>query len=472
MVAKDRNKSAREKFKARTTKTIIIYGEAAHLTTGNSKLIYNMARVFKEAGHIVYNIGKDYNMVQMNYEGWLPILPSFHCENCGNSTRGSVENVDKIARYINLFQPDYFICVGDPYQMQQFGLGKLDFKQNTRSIMYATIDSFGMFTNDLLLMQGLPDYMKKCDKVVATSIYTQEQLKYWEDIDSPLIHETINLDTYSPVDKNKQIELKKKNRFKEKDFVMYYSGRAVMRKRHHILFEAATKFIIETENTYLYVNIPSEMQDDKGNPIYTDTLNPIDFVSRVMTKIYGRNLVEEGRIVFISRGGLGSITIPENGNAELHQLSDLYICSTSSEGFGLVPIESMSCGVPVIVPNNTTAPETIGIDDDGNGIGGIIIDSPIELWIDHNLKQDITTPQKVYEAIVELYNKPELREKLGKQGREYVQKMFNFNMFKDKWLDIIKTTQKRKPVEEGFKTMNMENESKEKPSKDKENNKE
>lgn len=614
----DRNKKAREEIKK---KTIVLWGPPANKSTGNGKLIYHMAKAFHQEGHKVFTIGNEYNDVQIVYEGWLPILPGFFCEFCGNAHKGDSFMVQKIANYLNSFQPDYFIAIGDPFIMHQFGLGNLNFsKIKTKALAYATIDSEGMFCNDNLLQQELPDYLDRCDKVISTSKYTQEQFKEWLDLDTEMIHETIDLKNYSPITLDKKIELRKKHRFKDDDFIMYYSGRNIMRKRHHTLIEAAAELINETENTYLYLNIPPT-KEVEGTPLFVDNLNPIDFVGRVLKKKYGRDFLKEGRIVFISRQGLGQ-GLNEQQNAELYQLSDVYVCSTAGEGFGLCchpdtkiltgygtapiseiskdeyvfthrgrlkkvkevmkrevnedlicfkpeklrqeikitkehpiwvanrdgngyfkearllkegdtilyplkifnqidsikktldngtakikvqkntcnylpltikevwkekytglvynleieddesyltesvalhncPIESMACSVPVIVPDNSTGPETVGVNEDGEGIGGIITETPIEVWVDFNLKQHLTTTHHTYVALKKLYDAPELRERLGVQGREYTEKKFGFELFKKKWLKVIRKTEKKvSKVSKEFKQIEIKNENK------------
>lgn len=459
-----RDQVAREKFKQKHAKKIIIYGAPANKTTGNGKLIYFMAKVFQSAGHQVYTIGLEYNGPQIQFDG-IPILPSHFCEICGHAHKGSIENVKKIATWINLLQPNFFICVGDPIQMQQFGIGNLGFEhmKHTFSMMYATIDSSGLFCNELLTKSGQRDYFDICDKVISTSIFTQEQFKKWLELDTNLIHETINMNNYLPVTKEKKEELRKKYRFKKDDFIIYSGGRNIMRKRHHDLIDACAKLICETKDTYLYLNIPKD-------EAYPDVLNPLDFVKRVLKNKYGRDLVEEGRIVFVGRGNLGSTKITETQNAELYQISDVYATTTAGEGFGLMPVESMACGVPVIVPDNSTGKETVGFHGVQNvappesgflfGKGGLITCTPIKTWVDYGLEQHLTTPKNTYKALKFLYKDPELRENLGKQGRDYVLKMFNFDLFKRKWLEVIRTTNVKKTVEEEqkFKTLEIKTE--------------
>ena len=449
-------------------KKILIYGSPINSSTGNGKLIHHMCKAFQSEGHQVFTIGLSYNGPQIWFDN-IPLMPGFFCRICGESNKGSTENVHKIATYINTIIPDYFICVGDAYQMQQFGIGNLSFENiRTKALMYLTVDSHGEFTNERLKTSGRQDYLKICDRVISTAKFTQEQLKEWRNLDTDLIYETIDMEkVYKPVDKEKKLELRKKYRFKEDDFVIYYSGRNIMRKRPFILIDAVAKLLCETENTYLYLNIPMLVVQNEA--FYPDDLNPIDFVKRVLKKKYNRDLIEEGRIIFVRRGGLGSQDISEQQNSELYCISDVLLNSSGGEGFGLTPVEANACGIPVIIPNNSTSKELLGIEDASKepesgfqfGKGGLLTNCPIDLWVGYGLRQHLTTVENTYKALKFLYKDPQLRENLGKQGREYVLKTFNQEIFKKKWLDIIKTTKKKEPIKkenQEFKTMEMSKE--------------
>ena len=330
---KSRDEIAREKVKA---KNVVIYGATIGKSTGNSKLITHMAHQLKDKGHNVFAIGMEYNGPQLNIDG-IPLFPGFFCEFCGTSHKGHPTNMQKVADMLRLLQTDVLICVGDPYHMQQMGIGNLNLSTG-RTIMYATIDSEGMFCNNVLTDNGMRSYMDYCDKVIATSKYSQEQLKE-AGIDSELIHEAIDLEDFKPVNAQEKENIRKKHRFKKDDFIMFYCGRNIMRKRHNDLLDAAAKLICETDNTYLYCSIPPTVIGTKS--YYPDVLNPFDFIERVLNKKYGRNLLKEGRIIFIGREGLGSDIITEKEQAELYSLSDLYVTTTGGEGFGLcVPPET------------------------------------------------------------------------------------------------------------------------------------
>jgi glycosyltransferase involved in cell wall biosynthesis len=488
----DRNLQAKENFKKKIGKRILIFGASAHKTTGNGKLIYHMAKGFQAAGHQVFCMGMDYNSQQIYYDG-IPIIPSFSCEHCSSMNEGSPERVQKIADFINFYRPqmDYFICVGDPYQFQQKGIGLINFNQ-IKTILYSTIDSVGLFCNQDLNDKGLPDYLKQCDKIVSTAKFGQDVLKNWG-ISSDMIYEAINTDLYCPVTKEKKEELRKARRLPVDAFIMYSSGRNILRKRHFDTIDAASKLISETENSYLILNIPSYGKNKKGQPMYPDSLNPYDFVRTVMKKKYGHDYVDEGRIIFLERGDLGSNAISEKNNAELYQLSDVLVMSTSAEGFNLTPVEANSCGVPAIVPSNSMASEILGIKPTENqpldlssfsfAEGGLLTKCDIDLWQDFGLKQRITSPNRTYEALRLLYyspicksqngeeyflrktqimyNKDQLareiigREEFGRTGRNHVLKNFTLNQFHYNWNNLLKTVEKRK-ADAGFLSLKEE----------------
>lgn len=464
-MADKRTEVAKQRLREKTGKNIVIYGDSCHKTSGNAKLIYYMAKAFQQGGHKVFTIGMEYNGPQVYYDD-VPILPGFLCSRCGEANKGDNQTVQKIAEWLKLLRADYFICVGDPIKFQEYGIGNITFERSkVITIMYSTIDSEVVpWTNELLKEHGFRDYLEVCDQIVSASYFGQEQFSKWMDIkDVPVIHECVDHMIYSPVTKERKKELREEHRFKQDDFIMYYSGRNTLRKRVFDLIEASTQFICETDNTYLYLNIPPMGRTRHGQMMFPDTINPVDFIKRPMKRLYGRDLLDEGRIIFVDREELGSSKISNVGDAEFHQLSDIYVNTNAGEGFGLCPVNSMNCGVPAIIPDNTTSREILGYVDKplGNSAfkvakGGLLTNTPITLWQTHCLRQNLTTPQITYEAIKYLYNNPGLREKLGEEGRKHAINISNFELFKKKWNELVRKTKKKEPVEKEFKTLVVE----------------
>ena len=51
--------------------------------------------------------------------------------------------------------------------------------------------------------------------------------------------------------------------------------------------------------------------------------------------------------------------------AEIYQVSDAHVMATGGEGFGIPSAEALACGIPIILPDNSTGPELIGEEERG-----------------------------------------------------------------------------------------------------------
>ncbi len=81
----------------------------------------------------------------------------------------------------------------------------------------------------------------------------------------------------------------------------------------------------------------------------------------------------------------------------LYNVADIYVTSTGAEGWNLPVPEAMSCGIPCIIPNNTTGPELLGMNQPTPGDlpfivceGGILLNTPHRLNIAFGIVQHHT----------------------------------------------------------------------------------
>ena len=124
-----------------------------------------------------------------------------------------------------------------------------------------------------------------------------------------------------------------------------------------------------------------------------------------------RELGIEGRVVMLSR------PVPHEEMADLYNAADLCLVP-SVEGFGLVFIESMACGVPVVGVAEGASCEVVG------DWAGILISprAPIETGLG--------------EALAKLAHDDALRQRLGILGRQKVAEMFERQGWAEK-LELI-----------------------------------
>ncbi len=107
--------------------------------------------------------------------------------------------------------------------------------------------------------------------------------------------------------------------------------------------------------------------------------------------------------------------------APLYSGAEWFVYTSQYEGFGLPPLEAMSCGCPVITSNNSSLPEVVGD-------AGIMID-----W---------NSDEQHIEAYEKYYFNPELRKQNSQKGLERA-KMFSWEKCYDKMIRVIKDSLKK-----------------------------
>jgi glycosyltransferase involved in cell wall biosynthesis len=123
----------------------------------------------------------------------------------------------------------------------------------------------------------------------------------------------------------------------------------------------------------------------------------------------------------------------------MYNMSDVTICISDAEGFGLSTLESLSCGTPILV--NMTG----GLQDqvtDGENFFGIGLHAASKAIIGSQqvpyIYEDRISKEDFLNALTELYEMgPEARRTLGLAGREWSQDRFNFDTYVQSWDDLF-----------------------------------
>jgi len=105
--------------------------------------------------------------------------------------------------------------------------------------------------------------------------------------------------------------------------------------------------------------------------------------------------------------------------AELFNISDIFLMPSLQEAFGLMAIEAMACGVPVIVFSKTALEELI---DDGQ----------TGLVIEHG------SAKSLRQGIKRLVEDNQLRESLGIEANLYAHKKFSEDMYVNSHIDLYR----------------------------------
>jgi glycosyltransferase involved in cell wall biosynthesis len=144
-------------------------------------------------------------------------------------------------------------------------------------------------------------------------------------------------------------------------------------KRHHLVIEALG--MIPDGNRPPMVTV-----GDRGSPAYTESL-------RALASRLGVDLT-------IMQG------IPDERLIELYRSASVVACPQRNEPYGLVPLEAMACGTPVVAVNQGGFKENVR-----EGENGFLVD---------------VGPRAIAEALVRLMKSPETLETMGRSGREFV----------------------------------------------------
>jgi len=253
--------------------------------------------------------------------------------------RGIITNFCCYDRVFHRFRPDIIHV-----HMLEFRFPFAYFAGKGRIPIVATIHSFNS------IEFSAPIQSEKYHKLVASNLrlsrnlifvshYVEKRYRQLFGDDNTakcwVIHNPTDVGKYHPVDKD---EARRRIGLCDEIPVLLFVGNMIKRKGIHILLEAV------------------------------EILQKKDKVVRVV--IVGDGPERQGIDDFVVNNGIGDIVKVE-GQKQYPELlyyynaADLFVMSSLSETFGLVYIEAMLCGVPIIGTNVTAMPEVIPSEDYG-----------------------------------------------------------------------------------------------------------
>lgn len=147
----------------------------------------------------------------------------------------------------------------------------------------------------------------------------------------------------------------------------------------------------EKRNKILYIGSPDVFVD--GYDLVKESLEYIP--TDVRPKLYRLSLKKEN-----------GKRLSEKELAKIYSQSIVTLCTSRFETFGLVPLESMACGVPVIATRVGGHRETV-------------IDGKTGFLVDFD-------PKEIAERIMLFLRNPELSNNLGKNGRIWIEKRWTW----------------------------------------------
>lgn len=293
----------------------------------------------------LHEIGHEVHVLGLNWHGRPDIQAQYpyHLWPCWDMTDGGKDGfgVTRLPVLVERLRPDVIVILNDPWNIPTY----LDyFDQWNEGREGAGVEPVKLppviawVAVDAKNQRGEP--LNRLDRVAVWTEFAAKELKRGGYMGEPDI---IPLGADTEVFQRKDKEESRKRLFgevlPENAFLVGAVGRNQPRKRLDLTLAYFSRWIHENDidDAYLYLHVGPT--GDKG----------VDL--RSLIHWYG--LGAEGRFgsrVILGRPPLGQ-GFPKGDMAHVYSALDVYLTTTSGEGFGLPALEAMACEVPVIAPD-------------------------------------------------------------------------------------------------------------------------
>tara|TARA_R110002110_G_scaffold225957_2_gene440117 strand:- start:37777 stop:39027 length:1251 start_codon:yes stop_codon:yes gene_type:complete len=233
------------------------------------------------------------------------------------------------------------------------------------------------------------------------------------EVDSSYIPHAVNADIFKPFTPVETQKIRQQKGLDDK-FVCVWNNRNARRKQSGTLIYWFKEFLDRVGHDKATLIMHTDVKDVHGQDL------------EVIIHELG---LTNGEVLFSRE----KVSAPDL--ALMYNMADLTINIADAEGFGLATLESLSSGTPILV--NCTG----GLQDqitDGETSFGIGLQPSSKAIIGSQdvpfIYEDRLAKEDFLNAMLELYELgPEKRAELGRKGREWTLKMFNFDDFVDSW---------------------------------------
>lgn len=398
---------------------IAILSDSPFLTTGYRNQAFNIANILGERGHNVYYFAHAY--VGQN------LKPGIEFED-GSKTKFTVIGsgreqyfFDVIPIYLKQFKIDVFMILLDTFMMYP-RLLELDMSP-AKSIFYFPSDGGGA------MPLGCEQILKHVNVPIAMAKFGQEQVKKVHNIDTRFIPHATNSDLFKPLPEAERQQLKANWGLKDK-FVIGVVARNQGRKMLDKTIKIMSVYAKMNPNAVLLMHCDP---DDAAQV----------FPLRSLIERYGI----QNRVLFTGTRYYKGMT--DKDMNLIYNLFDVFLLTTSGEGFGIPIIEAMSCEVPVIATDYTTTRELVIDNDAGWGIDlvGTTADENEQFHGAEILDGTITGSWSVERGLCSVkdgaikldiaFKDVEGRKKKGSNGRKAILETYNWNVTSKKWIETF-----------------------------------
>ena len=266
-------------------------------------------------------------------------------------------------------------------------------------------------------------YYDSNDLVVTISKVTDDIVRTVSpDVDCVYLPHAVDTDIFKPVPISKVANFKNNNFLKSKDnahkFMFFWNNRNARRKMSGSIIWWFKEFLDVVGHDKATLLMHTDVKDPHGQDL---------------TAIIKEIGLTNGEVVF-SENKLSPQEL-----ALLYNACDCTVNISDAEGFGLATFESLACGVPIIVNMTGGLQQQV---TDGKEWFGIGIEPASKAIIGSQevpyIYEDRVSKEDFIAALLKMYNMPKKeRKELGKKGRDYVLKNYNFDNFTEEWIKVF-----------------------------------
>jgi len=395
-------------------KKIVILSDSPFLPTGYSNQAKLLAKYLSDKGHEIHFLANAYNGTTISYVK-LKDGTEFNYTIYGEMTQSYFAN--SMRALLTEIKPDKFFILLDSFMLYQSNFLNQD-TSPAKTLFWFPSDGGGG------LPKGCENIIKKIDVPVAMAEFGQKQVKDYHNLDVQHIPHGCEPDRFYRLPEEQRNELRVKWGLNDK-FVIGVVARNQPRKNLDRTIKAMKLVSQKIPNAILLLHMDPT---DPAGQIFNLTS---------LVKKYGL----ENRVRFTGMQAHKGFDWSEMNN--VYNLMDVFLLTTSGEGFGIPIIEAMSCEVPVLATDYTTTPELVINNKAGLGIklSGVeeidMFKEDSKIYDTKAFNGTLTGSWEVErgmcditdcaEKLVWMYNNPEALKIMGENGRKAVLTKYDFN---------------------------------------------
>lgn len=267
-------------------------------------------------------------------------------------------------------------------------------------------------------------YYMSNDRIATISKVSDDIVKtVAPEVKSVYVPHAVDSNIFKPITEKEKMEIRKSTLPKEdqEKVIFFWNNRNARRKQSGSLIWWFNEWV-EKNN----------LKDKAQLLMHTDPKDPHG--QDLEHIIHRLNL---GRTVLLSTD---KISMDKLG--KMYNLADCTINISDAEGFGLATLESLSCGVPIIVTMTGGLQEQV---TDGTNWFGVGIKPASKSVIGSQdvpyIYEDRISKEHFFSALNKIFHmSKESRIEMGKKGRDHVIKNYGFEKYNEQWVNLMDET--------------------------------